>query len=193
MHTFDTIVVGAGPAGAATARDIAREGFDVLLLEEHREIGSPLHCSGLVTPRTLELAGVSKAAVLNTIRGGTLHTSPTSQPLSLGGNRTFAHVIDRVALDRALAGQAEAAGAVVRRSSKVTGIEREPGHGLRIRERGGTTTVQGRLLIGADGSQSMVWRWLAPRRVSSAPSVWARSPACRWNGTTSSTSSSTAT
>jgi len=35
---YDAVVVGAGPAGSATARDIAREGFTVLVLEEHASV-----------------------------------------------------------------------------------------------------------------------------------------------------------
>ena len=54
MNTdYDAIVVGAGPAGSATARDIAARGFRTLLIEEHGAVGEPLHCAGLVTPRTL--------------------------------------------------------------------------------------------------------------------------------------------
>ena len=57
-YDYDAVVVGAGPAGSTTAAEIAQGGFRVLLLEEHAEIGIPLHCSGLVTPRTLDEAGV---------------------------------------------------------------------------------------------------------------------------------------
>lgn len=50
---YDAVVVGAGPAGSATARDIALEGFKVLLIEEHAAVGGPSHCPGLVARRTL--------------------------------------------------------------------------------------------------------------------------------------------
>ena len=56
MHLdCDVAVVGAGPAGSRTARDLARDGLRVLLLEEHRRIGVPSHCSGMISPRTLGL------------------------------------------------------------------------------------------------------------------------------------------
>ena len=52
----DVAVVGAGPAGSRTARDLARAGLRVRLLEEHRRVGVPSHCSGLISPRTLREA-----------------------------------------------------------------------------------------------------------------------------------------
>src|SRR4051812_4468542 len=57
-HLYASLVTGAGPAGSRTARDLALAGLKVGLLEDHPEIGKPCHCSGLVSPRTLELAGV---------------------------------------------------------------------------------------------------------------------------------------
>ena len=44
----DVVVVGAGPAGSMTARRLAEQGHDVLLLEEHEAIGAPVHCTGLM-------------------------------------------------------------------------------------------------------------------------------------------------
>ena len=53
---FDVVVVGAGPAGGYAAGAIAKAGYEVALLEEHREVGEPIqfftfdletiHCTG---------------------------------------------------------------------------------------------------------------------------------------------------
>jgi hypothetical protein len=42
MMDYDVLVVGGGPAGCATARDIVAEGFRVLVAEEHSAVGEPL-------------------------------------------------------------------------------------------------------------------------------------------------------
>ena len=55
---YDAVVVGAGPAGSATARDIVREGLKILLPDEDTAVGRPSHCPGLVTPRTPDVADV---------------------------------------------------------------------------------------------------------------------------------------
>ena len=56
----DVLIVGGGPAGAAVAKGLSKNGFSVIIVEEHREIGRPVQCSGLVSPRVLEIAGSSR-------------------------------------------------------------------------------------------------------------------------------------
>jgi digeranylgeranylglycerophospholipid reductase len=41
---YDVIVVGAGPAGSATAKAAADKGAEVLVLEKRSEIGVPVQC-----------------------------------------------------------------------------------------------------------------------------------------------------
>ena len=48
-QNYDVIIVGAGPAGSLAARRIAEKGIKVLLIEEHMNIGLPVHCSGWVS------------------------------------------------------------------------------------------------------------------------------------------------
>ena len=75
MHLdCDVAVVGAGPAGSRTARDLARAGLRVRLLEEHRAIGVPSHCSGLISLRTLREAEIGEEAVLHRLTGAFVHT-----------------------------------------------------------------------------------------------------------------------
>jgi len=41
----DVLVVGAGPAGSSAARAAAKKGLKTILIEEHKEIGSPVQCA----------------------------------------------------------------------------------------------------------------------------------------------------
>lgn len=45
---IDIVVVGAGPAGSTAAEAAAKKGFDVVLIDRKREIGSPVQCGGFL-------------------------------------------------------------------------------------------------------------------------------------------------
>lgn len=159
---YDVVVVGAGPAGSATAREIARSGYSVLVAEEHSQIGEPLHCSGLVTPRTLEEAGVGDDLVLNRIAGALILTSSGGR-LNIGGRgKVRALVIDRVEFDRRLAQSAEKAGACLLLGHRVASC-RYDGEGVEVvleSRSGERLLVHSRLLIGADGFRSVVAQFI---------------------------------
>jgi geranylgeranyl reductase family protein len=153
---YDVAVVGAGPAGSVAAQEIAAAGFRVLLLEEHPQVGQPVHCSGLVTPRTLEAAGVRDGIVLNRIYGAIVHT-PAGRQITLRDGRVHALVIDRCRLDQLLAQGAQEAGATLQLESRVVGLEAGKGRSrLLLQRHGRREAVDVGLVIGADGSRSVV-------------------------------------
>ncbi|RJQ29634.1 MAG: NAD(P)/FAD-dependent oxidoreductase [Peptococcaceae bacterium] len=157
---YDVIVVGGGPVGCAVGRDIAAAGRRVLILEEHSRPGEPLQCAGLISTRTFSLSGVSRQVIQHRLKGVRLY-SPAGQLMDLAGERVYALAVDRVAFDRDLAGQAVAAGAEMVPSARVTALAHVPG-GVRaqVRRDGGSEVFTGRLVVGADGHNSLVARWL---------------------------------
>jgi len=142
---LDIVIVGGGPAGLLTAARCAAAGLDVLVLEEHAEIGAPTHCTGIVSLETAKLAKIPDDLILKRLTRARLrlpdqdaHDLVWDEP---NGEQIL--VIDRAAFDRQLADEARAAGASVETEARVTtvrtaaaGIEIGLGH-RRVRARCG--------------------------------------------------------
>jgi len=61
------------------------EGFKVAIFEEHKKIGEPLKCAGLITSRVFDfLEFPHKIVVQNEVKGAHIH-SPSGDLLTIGG------------------------------------------------------------------------------------------------------------
>lgn len=153
---WDVLVVGAGPAGSFTAEKIAGGGFSVLLVEENDQVGEPVQCAGLISPRAMDLAGVDNSIIINKASGLRVF-SALGANLHAENGRIYSFAIDRAAFDRRLAQKAANAGAVLLQGTKVTGLERITGGYRAVALRNGRTfNIKAAVVIGADGSNSKV-------------------------------------
>ncbi len=106
-------IAGAGPAGLLAAKEAASLGAKVTVYEEHRKVGEPVRCTGLVSKKGLDGLNVGyRDAVLNRCRGARIY-SPAGQEIEIKKKETVAYVIDRAAFDRIIAEEAEAEGAEI--------------------------------------------------------------------------------
>ena len=159
MH-YDVVVVGAGPGGSKTAWELAKAGAKVLLIEEHSQVGTPVHCSGLITRRTLCLAGIGDWVIQHEITGSLVYSNKGAS-VRLGDERIRAVVIDRSALDVWLAQQAQRHGADLWLSCRLETIQHERGRiSIGVTTRQGRRTITTLILVGADGAGSRVARFL---------------------------------
>src|SRR5437867_211922 len=110
---YDVLVVGGGPAGLYTAFRIAEEKLDVIVLEEHAEIGAPTHCTGIVSGETNRLYKVPEEIVLNR-PPSCLVISPGGREAELEDPGEEIAVLDRACFDRALAASVLEARGVMR-------------------------------------------------------------------------------
>lgn len=133
------------------------------LLEEHRRIGVPSHCSGLISPRTMAEAGIDESFVANRVTGAYVHTAG-GRELAVGGEESRAYAIDRVRLDETLCDQAQTAGAELLRTRMVDAERRNGGVALRCQTDGHDRELSARLVVGADGAHSRVARSLGMAR-----------------------------
>jgi geranylgeranyl reductase family protein len=170
---FDVIVVGAGPAGSATAEALARTVPRVALLEEHEQVGLPNHCSGLISPRTLEVAGIAEEEVVVARYSEARVWGPGGKTLWLRSNAVQAVAVDRPRFDQMLAERAVEAGATLMLNARAQHCTRlEEGIAVEVETGGGETCLRAPLLIGADGANSKVARWMGMlRRCEVVPAI----------------------
>ena len=174
----EVLIVGAGPAGAATAWHLARAGIRVLLVDRAR-FPRDKPCSEYLSPeavRLLDQLGVVEdleAAGAAPLHGSTVH-GPDGAALTgrfaaapVAPFRATGLAVSRRILDARLLAAALAAGAEFREATLVDGPILESGAvtGAVLRAAGGPSEViRARLTIGADGLHSRLARALGGRR-----------------------------
>ena len=138
---YDVAVIGAGPAGLYTGFRLAQEWLDVVVLEEHTEVGVPTHCTGVVSGETNRLYKIPDEVVLSR-PPSCLVISPAGRVAELEDPGEEIAVLDRAGLDRVLAASVVAAGGVVRTNCRVDRVrngdrfvEVETDRGERLRAR----------------------------------------------------------
>jgi len=170
---YDAIVVGAGPAGSASAALLAKDGFRVLLLDRAvfprdkacGEYTSPETESALARIGALDMVERAGARRLSSMRvispGGRTFSMDYGSMREAKGKQVLA--TPRRALDATLVEYAVKCGAELRQQAKVEGVTLRDGRasGVVCREQGGSGhEIEGRLVIGADGVHSAVVRSL---------------------------------
>jgi geranylgeranyl reductase family protein len=115
MTDFDVVVAGGSITGLLAAREAAFGGASVAVLEEDAEIGTPEHCGGLVSMGGIGNLGLvpDVGAVENSRIKRARILSP-STGFEIGAEKQRVVVLDRRALDKQVALQAQRAGAEVR-------------------------------------------------------------------------------
>lgn len=145
----DIVVVGAGPAGLIAARESAKGGANVLVLEEHEEIGLPSHCAGLLSLKGLSEIGVPSdgSFIQNKVKGARFY-SPSKRSFTVERDEPVACVIDRTIFDKLLGEQAVKAGAKIRLGFKVQKIERLKGN---LTVKGDRGEAKAKIVIDGEG------------------------------------------
>jgi flavin-dependent dehydrogenase len=109
---YDVIVAGGSISGLLTAREIAKRGHSVLVLEEGFEVGSPEHCGGLVSKSALDDLGIipSVKTFDSKIKSAKIF-SPNGNYFTIDSTTQNIIVVNRRELDKQVAKQARDAGA----------------------------------------------------------------------------------
>jgi flavin-dependent dehydrogenase len=166
---WDVIVVGGGPAGAATATHLCGRGFHVLVLDrEHFPRDKP--CGEFINPagvQALSRLGVLAEVEANwpaAISGWEIHPQGGPSFRASFSPGVTGLGLPRTALDTLLLDQARGRGAEVWTGVQVLDVLRGASGavmGVRMRESDGEEhEIRARIVVGADGLRSVVVRRL---------------------------------
>lgn len=152
---YDVIVVGGGPVGGWTAGNIARAGFRVAVIEEHRNIGEPVQCAGIITPRVFDMVDFARPSIINEVQGANIF-SPGGRSITIGTDKVQAKIIDRSSFDSIIMDWARDKGVHLVSGRRVSGLVM----GDACEVTAGDEVFRSKLVIGADGAKSNVRSWL---------------------------------
>ncbi|HTY06949.1 MAG TPA: NAD(P)/FAD-dependent oxidoreductase [Gemmatimonadales bacterium] len=162
MPDIDVLVVGAGPAGSVAAAEARRAGPDlrVVLVERDRAVGAPVRCAeGVGDAGLREFADPTGAPWVARKITKVIFWAPDGTEVKVA-ERDVGWILDRTRFDAFLAAGAVAEGAEAWVGTEVTGMRRD-GEWWMVDTRGarGPETLRARVVIGADGVETMVGRW----------------------------------
>ena len=166
----DVAIVGGGPAGAAAACHLARDGYRVVVLDQHRFPRDKV-CGDFVGPAAvaeierLGLFSHREFQKANQIRRAALYLDGVKLIVQavpqLPERSDHGLCIPRLTLDDVILKGAMASGARLIEGARVTGYEAQPNCvSVKYQRESREQQIKVRLLIGADGSSSLVARVL---------------------------------
>lgn len=154
-YALPIAVIGAGPAGAQAAFDLAQAGRRVLLIEDHHCVGEPVACTGLLTSTITELLDKKEfeESIVNELHGVDI-VAPSGRKTRIPLHE---FVVDRIKFDRLLVDKAVRAGATLLTGHRFIGRKRtREGNIMFLRHNGHVIQHDVDAIIGADGPLSAV-------------------------------------
>lgn len=154
MHV-DTLIIGAGPGGLSCAKSLAQQGQDVLVLERKQHIGDKV-CAGGITYSGL-VSRLPENLIERSFNKQYIRTA--YQRFSIEEENPIIATVNREKLGLAMAAQATENGAVIRTGINVRKINDTS---VLVQDKASkkTETISYNNLVGADGSSSLVRRYL---------------------------------
>ncbi len=160
-YRYDVVIVGAGIAGPIMARNVAKAGFRVLMIDKKAAIGAPKQCAEGVNINVFEKYNIpyDRRFINREIYGARIY-SPGGYSAELRYKRVSGVILERKVFDKMLAYYAAKEGADVWPRAEAIDVLRKDGKvtGLRINREGKLIDVEAEVIVAADGVESTIAR-----------------------------------
>ena len=158
---YDVVVVGAGIAGPIVARNVAKAGFSVLLIDKKPAIGTPKQCAEGISIKVFEKYDIpyDRRFINREIYGAKLY-SPSGYELEMRYKDVSGVILERKVFDKMLAYYAAKAGADVLVRTEALDVIRKDGRvvGIKAKHENEPIEIQADVIVAADGVESTIAR-----------------------------------
>ncbi len=150
--SYEVVIAGGSISGLLCAREVARSGHSVMVLEEDYEIGTPEHCGGLVSVNGLaDLGVVLSSRTFGSIIQHAKITGPDGRGFTISTSKQKIVEVSRRELDKHVALQAQRFGATITTRSSFHGMTKS---GIRTDKR----EIECDIFVDARGISSLIQR-----------------------------------
>ncbi|PKL67326.1 MAG: digeranylgeranylglycerophospholipid reductase [Methanobacteriales archaeon HGW-Methanobacteriales-1] len=154
---YDVIVVGGRVSGSIASMYASKNGANVLMIEKHQEIGTPVQCAGGVSDSFFKKIDISPSSeyTLARVKGATIY-SPDGNSVTSKNKILKGRILERKNFDKNLAIQSANAGTEIMLKTTVKGLITENGQvkGVVAKHLGKTWEIPAKIVIAADGIES---------------------------------------
>ena len=153
MTETDIVIVGTGPAGGMAAWTAAKEGAGVVLVDRKTIVGEPVRCAEGTFSSLLSLFDLGDGKWIANEYSGAVIKHAGVKDILVTPKKLKGISLDRPLFEQEIIRRAKESGAEILLGKTVKGME-----GTTIHLEDGTT-ISAKVVIGADGVESMISRW----------------------------------
>ncbi|MHA1785582.1 MAG: geranylgeranyl reductase family protein [Candidatus Helarchaeota archaeon] len=176
-EVIDVACIGGGPASAFAAIELLKKHKQTTIFEEHKEIGIPINCAGLISLSGFKKLKVKlpEECIQFKVRGSKFY-SPSGREFFVRRKDIQAYVIDRSIFDKFLIEKVTDLGGNVLLNSRVMGILKKGTRaiGLNVKKDNSPFRVHSKIIIDGEGVRANLIKQMGlktSRRDSLIPAV----------------------